>query len=115
MSREMKVRALDRNNNKWITSTIAALANGESSSWTDVDMDTVSEYTGRKDKNGTKIFDGDILRRKLPGLMPKYNSNGNHYKVVQWKDSKSSNGWNVAVTDHWEVIGNIYENPGLIQ
>jgi len=60
------------------------------------------QFTGLRDKNGKEIyFDCSII------------TDGMHTTTVKW-DSWSllddiQNG-----VDHWEVIGNIYENPELI-
>jgi len=69
------------------------------------------QYTGLKDKNGKEIYEGDLLRwwngRELIGST----------KVVE----STSGGWNPFIDDcqtdgswHYKVIGNIYENPELL-
>ncbi len=67
------------------------------------------QYTGLKDKNGKEIYEGDILvdlkgdKREVKyvdnGFWCEY-PNGDHY---------------FPHIDYREVIGNIYENPGLIK
>lgn len=73
---------------------------------------TVGEYTGLTDKNGKRIFEGDIMRGR-----------GNTYKVI-FEDgiflidnSQYTTGLYVAI--HMEkideVIGTIYDNPELLE
>ena len=74
---------------------------------------TIGEYTGLKDKNGKKIFEGDIV------TMPRYGS-GKHKSVVYFKNGKFAvNGSNYNFKDicprNMEVIGNIYDNPELLK
>ena len=86
-----------------------------------VNSKTIGQYTGMLDKNDTKIFEGDIVRNKnkyfqFVGIV-KY-QNGQF--VVDWKlHQRVSNGViSSTVTHHLgnadEVIGNIYDNPELL-
>lgn len=109
--------------------------------WVKVNPETVGEYTGFTDKNGIKIFEGDIVRTQLFYDRP-YSAkrkgkqfvgvveytvrkfNGNSYYPEQIYDAI----WRVNIVedmgryvhsswgDFWncEVIGNIHDNPELI-
>lgn len=86
--------------------------------------ESVGQYTGLKDKNGKKIFEGDILE-----YIGKREDNMNkvyHRKVVFHKGMFSLLSEELpvytALKDHcmedgrsaWCVIGNIHDNPELM-
>ena len=92
-----------------------------------VDQNTVGQFTGLRDKNGVKIFGGDII--KHPYVDPIFRD------LVEMKDGEGvtsevifHDGAFVVKYDydyliyldaftrhgHAEVIGNIYDNPELL-
>ena len=77
------------------------------------------QYTGRFDKNGVEIYDGDILRREETDFTGDHYAND--YCEVMWKNA----GWWVKFIDEeltlddyqadtGEVVGNVHENPELL-
>lgn len=78
--------------------------------------ETVGQYTGLTDKNGKKIFEGDILRFA-------YNEKDKDPKIysVEWKSDRACFGYAETADKmleidafHCEVIGNIHDNPELL-
>lgn len=72
--------------------------------------DTVGQYTGLIDKNGTKIFEGDILKSSLGWIYS-----------VEWEKEGRFLGFTkdrriiyVNREPKAEIIGNIYDNPELL-
>ena len=80
--------------------------------------ETVTQYTGLKDKNGIEIYEGDIIG--LDGFWSYCIDfhDGAFRKIPCNQAQKLNWPWNplekVTIEVHgWEVIGNIYENPEL--
>ena len=82
--------------------------------------ETIGQYTGLTDKNGTKVFEGDILQDNDYGICTPnrgvitYNGTGfcamkdNGYYLLDVYELEGS-------ACMYEVIGNIYDNPELLE
>lgn len=68
------------------------------------------QYTGLKDKNGNGIYEGDIMKTDSGANQYVTYRNDMAMFVCRFKIGASTN-----ISSTWEVIGNIYENPELIQ
>lgn len=86
--------------------------------------DSVGEYIGEKDCQGTEIYEGDII-----------SVNGRYLKLVKFREDKRAfcmaNVWELQNEDDWDiwqvpdekwwnkftlrVEGNCYDNPGLLK
>lgn len=76
----------------------------------EVVSETVVQFTGLTDKNGKKIFEGDIIKakNKLP------DGKKHEAKVVADMDDFYLM-WCIKHSIETEVIGNIYDNPELLE
>lgn len=85
----------------------------------EVDLDTVGQYTGLTDKNGKKIFEGDICRIKEHGdvdLAVISFEHGAFYATPHNANIHEHTLWDIWYNDYdIEVNGNIHDNPELLE
>ena len=91
-----------------------------------VDPETVGQYTGLKDKNGKRIFEGDIIKYKnTDGI--KFNgvaltvigkvvyNEKNASFAISGKDEIGAKYYDYFPIKNIEVIGNIHDDPELLR
>ena len=107
MKREIKFRVFDTRNKKMITNNVCyQLAVGLNGSIkAGISEDILMQFSGLKDKNNNEIYEGDVIYIAGEGKVLVKFPFFDLYERVYCGDSN----------DIENVLGNIYENPELIQ
>lgn len=124
MNRETYFRAWDTYNEAWADEYLAIAEDGHV---IEIKNDGTTEYwkdrfiiefgTGLKDKNGEEICEGDIVEYTTCH----YGNEKRHRKVVEreeWDSDDFGEPHNIGyfnLNEYMTVIGNIHENPELLE
>ncbi len=125
--REILFRGKRKDNSEWVEGDLHKNKDfskahihpvGEKIRSFDIIPETVGQYTGLTDKNGKKIFEGDIVTTPYYGI---------EFQTVEWvktscgfepfSDSNLNCGHcgGGVVPKFCEVVGNIHDNPELLK
>ena len=75
--------------------------------------ETVGQYTGLTDKNGARIFEGDIIHGNLGNFVVRWSDNISGF--VAGEKERTHPCLNRGTMKCYKVIGNIYDNPELME
>lgn len=128
MSREIKFRAWDKKSRVMLNDDIYPKGERDWDQWEQsldvmlnvIEMDfDLAQYTGLKDMNGVEIYEGDLIKFGPPRetFIPLEPSDTVAAVIFTYAGFNAGGNGLGEVTD-WhkcQVIGNIYENPELLE
>ena len=121
--REILFRAKRLTDRKWtygdfteVDGDCPRILSNENATMYAVAPETIGQYTGLTDKNGKRIFEGDIVCHDFGEKQI-----GKQYAIVKWSEKYASfqlnpiDDWMFCKLSDVKVVGNIHDNPELIR
>lgn len=119
--REILFRGKHKGDGDWVYGVPIQCYDGDWQICTDaykytVNPQTIGQYTGLKDKNGTKIFEGDIVEFATKKCKVVFeNRYGTAYYGIVIAENETWGFDNMTRAESVKVIGNKYDNPELLK
>jgi len=124
MNREIKFKIWTKRKSKWYQRIIEIVFGRKKNSFGDLPVlskgSKIFQFTGLKDDNGKDIYEGDIVIA--------LNSDNKYKSIVEWDEKdgrwgfKSIKCGNMSFSynltygcSRWEICGNIFETPELLE
>ena len=121
--RELKFRAWDKQEKQMMKVSAISLENKEigvkdfrTYHFFRIKNIELMQYTGLKDKNGTEIYEGDVIKVERDGIIYRVEwIHGGFGLEPRYNSPFYPRLGNVELREKIEVIGNIHENPELLE
>jgi uncharacterized phage protein (TIGR01671 family) len=81
----------------------------------DLDQAVLMQYTGLYDYAGTEIYEGDVLRGELGSLYEVEFNDGQFQPALRYGGTQVVIESIADMADYSSVIGNVYQNPELLE
>lgn len=111
--REIKFRGKEKDNSRWMYGL------RDNYFWNNINLETLGQFTGLKDKNEKEIFEGDIIKDNngigvLMWFQTAWGIASYAYGYSGLNSYTAVDSFYTNEVKEWEVIGNIHDNPKLL-
>ena len=114
MTRPIKVRAWDGKEMIYLTLQEIYWYGEDTGDYYLSQLKAIDQFTGLLDKNGVEIFEGDIVRYNSPEFNTLQATGIVEFTQALFGVTSPGGHFSLAKVEELEIIGNIHENPELL-